>query len=655
VVLPLLFASILGVWLGGCANLASIRYTTVRVNTLYSESIGARDGRFYQFKPVTSGVHEIRLTDMGADLGWELFVNSDLSGRIAEQNEHSDSSDEIGLTPILEAGRWYYLDVEEWSDRSTGFTLYIDSPSGYLEISVDTLYHSQTIDPGSSELYKFRTQRDGIHTVSLTDLDSDLSWALYSNEERTDRIAQQNDFTDSSDEIGISPPLAAGSWYYLEVMEWDGSGGSFDLAVASPVDFTGLAVDTPYPSLSIDAGGTRYFRFQPVRQGAHTIYLTGIGSDLSWELYEDPQLTSRIAQQNDSPSDGDEVAATPQLTFGTFYYLKVQERDDVAGTFDMLVASPVVFENIMVDVLYASQSIDAGGARYYRFQPQEDGAHTVYVTNLGSDLAWELYADPYRIERLARQDGSQSDGDEIGQIPGLTATTWYYLKVLEQDGVSGSFDLEVLPPPDFVEIQVDTIYQDERIYSPEIKLYQFETVESGEHTVALTNVRLADVQWALFSDPGLTLLLAQQNAGGYNSDEVGPTPGLESERYYYLRVTAPTVFIRGFFDLQIESPEAVNTPPSADDQSVSTAEDTPVDVTLTASDPDGDPLTWHIDSRPTNGTLSGSPPDLTYTPDTGFSGDDSFTFYVNDGEADSNTATVSITVNAVGDPPENDD
>merc|ERR1712000_260924 len=44
---------------------------------------------------------------------------------------------------------------------------------------------------------------------------------------------------------------------------------------------------------------------------------------------------------------------------------------------------------------------------------------------------------------------------------------------------------------------------------------------------------------------------------------------------------------------------------------------------------------------------SGTAPDLTYTPQEGYSGEDSFTFTVNDGEIDSEVVTVSITVTAV--------
>ena len=53
--------------------------------------------------------------------------------------------------------------------------------------------------------------------------------------------------------------------------------------------------------------------------------------------------------------------------------------------------------------------------------------------------------------------------------------------------------------------------------------------------------------------------------------------------------------------------------PTADDQSLTTGEDTPLAVTLTGSDPETDPLTFNV-GTPANGTLSGTPPNLTYTP-----------------------------------------
>ena len=99
------------------------------------------------------------------------------------------------------------------------------------------------------------------------------------------------------------------------------------------------------------------------------------------------------------------------------------------------------------------------------------------------------------------------------------------------------------------------------------------------------------------------------------------------------------------------TPSARNTPPVANLQSVITAEDTAITITLTGSDPEGDPLTFSIVATPTNGVLSGVAPNLTYTPNLNFNGSDSFTFKVDDGRLDSDVAMVSITVTAVNDTP----
>ncbi len=86
--------------------------------------------------------------------------------------------------------------------------------------------------------------------------------------------------------------------------------------------------------------------------------------------------------------------------------------------------------------------------------------------------------------------------------------------------------------------------------------------------------------------------------------------------------------------------------PVADAQTVVTDEDTAVAITLTGSDADGDPLTFAVAGGPSSGVLSGTAPNLTYTPNSGYSGADSFTYTANDGVVDSAPATVSITVNA---------
>jgi len=94
-----------------------------------------------------------------------------------------------------------------------------------------------------------------------------------------------------------------------------------------------------------------------------------------------------------------------------------------------------------------------------------------------------------------------------------------------------------------------------------------------------------------------------------------------------------------------------NTPPVAEDQSVTMDEDAAAAITLAATDPDGDALTYRIVSEPGCGMLTGTPPNVTYEPDGDYHGQDSFTFVANDGYGDGNTATVTITVASVNDAP----
>lgn len=97
---------------------------------------------------------------------------------------------------------------------------------------------------------------------------------------------------------------------------------------------------------------------------------------------------------------------------------------------------------------------------------------------------------------------------------------------------------------------------------------------------------------------------------------------------------------------------SVNDLPVAASVSISTDEDTPFAGTLTASDADGDALTFVLSTPAAHGTVSiNADGTFSYTPDANFHGTDSFTFVVNDGQADSLPATVSITVVTVNDVP----
>jgi hypothetical protein len=110
-------------------------------------------------------------------------------------------------------------------------------------------------------------------------------------------------------------------------------------------------------------------------------------------------------------------------------------------------------------------------------------------------------------------------------------------------------------------------------------------------------------------------------------------------------------------------PAAVNLAPQANPQTVSTNQNTPKPILLTGSDAEtaAANLTFTVISNPSHGTLSGIPPNVTYTPASNYFGPDSFQFKVTDrgspdgcsgdevfcaGVRDSAPVTVSISVHA---------
>ncbi|MGB7587391.1 MAG: Ig-like domain-containing protein, partial [Solirubrobacterales bacterium] len=95
----------------------------------------------------------------------------------------------------------------------------------------------------------------------------------------------------------------------------------------------------------------------------------------------------------------------------------------------------------------------------------------------------------------------------------------------------------------------------------------------------------------------------------------------------------------------------VNDAPVAQDSAVSTNEDTPLAIVLAATDIDSTALTLSVVDGPLHGSLALLQGAYVYTPNANYNGADSFTFKANDGELDSNVATVAITVIPVNDAP----
>lgn len=91
-----------------------------------------------------------------------------------------------------------------------------------------------------------------------------------------------------------------------------------------------------------------------------------------------------------------------------------------------------------------------------------------------------------------------------------------------------------------------------------------------------------------------------------------------------------------------------STIPFANVQSQIIAIDTATPITLTGASQCGNSVTYSLNNNPSHGTLSGTIPNLTYTPNSGYIGLDSFSFHVTDSLTAQNSVSATIDIIITG-------
>ena len=106
-------------------------------------------------------------------------------------------------------------------------------------------------------------------------------------------------------------------------------------------------------------------------------------------------------------------------------------------------------------------------------------------------------------------------------------------------------------------------------------------------------------------------------------------------------------------DIVVRAAGGSNHAPVALEDSAATNEDTPVTISVLANDTDddGDTLSVISVTQGSQGGVTNNGTTVTYTPDENVNGGDSFTYTISDGKGDTVTATVTVTINPVDDPP----
>ena len=141
------------------------------------------------------------------------------------------------------------------------------------------------------------------------------------------------------------------------------------------------------------------------------------------------------------------------------------------------------------------------------------------------------------------------------------------------------------------------------------------------------------MKYIVLASPLLTAVLLLPGCGGGGGDTVTTSPTSTSTSSTSLPSTTLPVIVA-----------TTNTVPLAEDKSITVESGSSVSFALSGTDADGDALSYRVVTSSLFGTVSGTPPNLTYRPGTNYVGSDSLTYVVNDGQIDSKAATIDIDV-----------
>ncbi|MDX1543811.1 MAG: Ig-like domain-containing protein, partial [Christiangramia sp.] len=241
-------------------------------------------------------------------------------------------------------------------------------------------------------------------------------------------------------------------------------------------------------------------------------------------------------------------------------------------------------------------------------------------------------ACPYSVPDYTNEaEVVNGDGAEVTQTPSPGSVT---------NGSEYEVTLRVENDGDFAECSFLVTVVDDT--APEaICVENYEIILNEGHTVQLDPARIDNGSKDNCSSVSLSLDKTEFTSADEGANTVTLTVTDESGNVSTCETTVQVTV----------SNIDVNQPPVAYDEEYTTRVNTTLNVSaangvlVNDTDPENDELTAILDTDVENGTLQlNSDGSFSYTPDTGFTGQDFFTYLANDGEYDSNTIFVSINV-----------
>ncbi|MBT7846636.1 MAG: tandem-95 repeat protein, partial [Lentisphaerae bacterium] len=340
-------------------------------------------------------------------------------------------------------------------------------------------------------------------------------------------------------------------------------------------------------------GDTLRLTLQPDASGSTTITVRGASGG---QVVED-EFTVTVSPVNDPPL----------FVFGD----DIELDEDFAGT-HTVTASPILppADEQGQTVTYSLSPAAVGFANVAINSATGEVIVTVAVDGNGEQLFSVIADDGQALHNFA-QETFRLTVNAVNDAPTFALDR-------------GTVDLgEDFPGTETVNVVADSVPGDE-------------AAQVVTYSLAPASVAFVDV--AINSTTGLVSIIAVADAFGTQEFSVTANDGQAQDRMDS--------------DTFVLTVNALNDPPVAESQDLDALEDTLLDIVLSGTDVENEVLSFSVVDLPDHGSLTGIPPDLTYTPDQDYSGMDSFTFKVNDGTDDSDPGTITIQVGDFDDPAE---
>ena len=281
---------------------------------------------------------------------------------------------------------------------------------------------------------------------------------------------------------------------------------------------------------------------------------------------------------------------------------------------------------------------------FYRFRPKVDGSITINFKNTNGKK------QAMRIGTNCSKNNIYGSGDKnsASKTFNVVANTWYYVQMQERNNQNR---LRYTIKFDFT-----TTNEITNVSAPSVVTLGETITVTVEYSVSQEREIVTGFQQnhSPWDGWGWASVNVSAGTGTVNLSVTIPNNLTLGNNYQIPIVLQP---LGGNWDNRLDNKSvdpvnviaaAINHAPSAISQNITTTMDIPVNITLSGSDPDGDPIYYAIVTGPVNGTLSGSEPTLTYTPNNAYVGNDSFVYQVCEDThlagALCTSATVSITV-----------